>query len=106
MRIMTMLVTVLVLAGCVLAANYQAKLQTWVGKSEIELVESIGPPDSWYEVAGSKFISYNRQRGVTYIRTVGPMSAVGIPSWCKTTFQIRDSLVSSWQVQGNACRSR
>lgn len=56
----------LLLAGCATTANYEAKLNTWVGSNADMLVESWGPPDRSYALSdGSKVLEYDRSRMVS-----------------------------------------
>lgn len=111
------------LTGCATTANYEKILNTWVGASEVSLIRKWGPPQQSYETSGHKFIVYTRSSSVyipgiapTYTTTVvgktAYTSSVGgtpgqtIATNCKTTFEIADGKVLSWQWQGNDCKAR
>ena len=102
----------LLLAGCVdYVPTRQAELTQFVGKSEAQLVQSIGLPTRIYETGGSKFLAYDQVRTVV---------DAGSPGWgwgwgwgwfppavysygCETTFQVRDAVVQSFSFYGRGC---
>jgi hypothetical protein len=111
------------LAGCATTANYEKKLNSWVGFSELELVRSWGPPDASYEIGVSKYITWSKS-GSIYIPQTNPTmystiignqiftnayggsAAQNISLQCKTTFEIKNNYVVSWRWEGNSCKSK
>ena len=91
----------LVLAGCADVANYQANLQTWVGRSEQTLEATWGTPTS---------ITQNGNvRLLTYIRNDGTLVSGGYwgprvqSLFCTTTFSVVNGLIAQAQFEGNEC---
>ncbi len=55
----------LLFAGCATTANYEAKLQSWVGQPVDNLVASWGPPESSYTLTnGGRVLQYANQRNM------------------------------------------
>lgn len=111
------------LLGCVTTANYEAILQSWVGKPEIDLLHSWGPPSSVYESGGIKFLTYDKSSqayipgtapsyqstvvgNTVYTHSVGGSPGYAISQNCRTTFELSSGLVTSWRWDGNACKAR
>lgn len=111
---------ILLLSGCATTAKYEKILDSWVGVSEQELIESWGVPDSTYKVGNAKFLSYrysnqkilygsppmyvsNVHKGMIYTNTVGGTSDMVVSDWCKTTFTIENGKVVKWTFNGNSC---
>jgi hypothetical protein len=103
MKLLKMLVccVVLGLASCADVTNYQANLQTWVGRSEQSLEASWGTPTSITQNGGV--------RRVTYIRNDGTMVSGGYwgprvqSLFCTTTFSIVNGIIAQAQFEGNEC---
>lgn len=114
------------LAGCATTARYEAKLASWVGSPETDLIRSWGAPQQVYEAAnGSKFLTYSNSRQVyfrgtppTYTTTYDPdtrssttTSSGGIDPQlytmdCQTTFEVANGKVAGWSWKGNDCVSQ
>jgi hypothetical protein len=110
-------------AACASTEAYEAKLNTWLGKAEIALVEAWGPPDSFYEVGGKKYLTY-LSASTGYIPGTAPIyhsrivgdtvhthAHGGTPGAvytlsCKTIFTVEGGVIRDWRWQGNDCRSR
>ncbi|HCL3314561.1 TPA: hypothetical protein N2A14_002569 [Pseudomonas aeruginosa] len=120
MRHLLTLGAVLLLAGCATAAKYEASLNTYVGKPELDLVRDWGAPAQTYETGGSKFLMYSSRRTLVfpgtpptyttsysgyqaYTTTTGGTPPARIPMSCETTFEVIDGKVSSWTYKGNDC---
>lgn len=114
---------VALLAGCATVAQYDANMQTWLGKPEADLIRQWGAPDAAYETAGAKFLTYNKvqhsfspgtppsyQTSVIFGRVVttpvGGSPASASTSECKTTFEISAGVIAGYKFAGNACRAR
>ena len=113
----------LTLTACATTANYEKVLASWVGSSEDNLVRSWGPPDSVYEGAGSKYLTYMRASqgyvpgvaptyqsnvigNTVYTQAVGGSPGYTYNTRCKTVFELVGGTITSWRWEGNACRSR
>jgi hypothetical protein len=94
---------VLAIVGCADVANYQANLQTWVGRSEQSLEASWGAPTS---ITQNGYV-----RLLTYIRNDGTVVAGGYwgprvqSLFCTTTFSIVNNVIVQAQFEGNECVS-
>lgn len=112
-----------IVSGCATTANYEKKLNSWVGSGELDLIRRWGPPIQTYEASGRKFIVYNSSRNIllpgtapTYTTTFVGNTAYtkrvdGIPDQniglsCRTTFEIYAEKVVSWRHEGNDCKAR
>lgn len=111
------------LAACTTTENYEAKLNTWVGKSEKELVMSWGVPDKQYQLdAHTKMLSYVSHQNVVYpgtfspcvasvnrgmvVNSCGPEFPPTVESYhCETIFTLTDGKVTRWGHKGNNCRA-
>lgn len=88
------------LVGCATTANYEAKLQSWVGHSESELIASWGPPTNSYRSGNVTSLSYGGNNGAVFY------NGMMIPVSCTTTFTLTNNVITSWAWQGNSCKSR
>ena len=61
---LALMAIVALLASCATTAGYERILNSWVGREEIDLVRSWGPPLQAYETAGRKFLSYSSEKMV------------------------------------------
>lgn len=110
------------LSACATTAGYEKILGSWVGKAEVDLVRSWGPPVQAYEAGGKKFIVYSSRRNIyvpgtdptyqtqfigntAYTTAVGGSSATNISMSCMTTFELENSRIVSWSYRGNDCRA-
>lgn len=120
-KILTLL-AVLLLCACASQKKYEAMLDTWIGKSERELVETWGIPDKQYQLdAGTRMLAYVKRRTATYPgssvsscygniagRAVASTCIGGLPPetrtfHCETTFSLVDGRVARWGTSGNDC---
>lgn len=110
----------LVLIGCATTANYEKKLNTWVGATELELVRTWGVPEQVYETGGQKFLVYTSSRRIwiqgtppsytattigntTYKNRTGGSPDQEMELNCRTTFELENDKVISWNWKGNDC---
>lgn len=122
MKLVAIAILGLILTGCATSTpeKYNALLNTWLNKPEVELVSSWGAPDNVYQLATQKFISYYSQYNQYIPRTVyryQPFFTTGWPYFdpihdvsyqvisrvCKTTFTIEDNKITAWSHQGDGC---
>ena len=91
----------LALAGCADVANYQANLQTWVGRSEQTLEATWGAPTSITQNGNVRQVTYIRNDG-TFV--AGSYWGPRVQSlFCTTTFSIINGLITQAQFEGNEC---
>lgn len=112
----------LFLTACATTAGYERTLQSWIGKSETELVRQWGVPRGVYESGGIRFLTYSRSGqgyfpGVAptyqttmigrtaYTQPIGGMPPMVISRRCDTTFEVAGGVVTSWRWEGNACKA-
>lgn len=122
MRLVMAILAVVLLASCATVEKYEAKLQTWVGSAEERLIASWGPPDSFYESGGTRYLTYAKSRTVVTAGTAPTTNAYVVGSQvftsttpgspgsvrqrsCKTTFIVKNSVITDWQHKGNDCKS-
>lgn len=111
------------LVSCTNTKNYEANLDTWIGKSEKELVTAWGIPDKQYQLdQNTKMISYISRdtavypgspstcfgtvSGNTVVSNCGGSFPPTIQSYyCETIFTLDNGRISRWGHKGNNCRS-
>lgn len=122
-RMLACICFLLMLSACATATreNYDVMLNSWVGKSERELVLIWGVPDKQYDLdAGTRLLSYVSRRSVYYPGSYPICSGRGSidPIWgcsdgftphisflsCETTFTLVSGKVAQWRHEGNNCR--
>lgn len=109
--------------ACATTEKYEAKLASWVGKSEKSLVQAWGAPDSVYELSrDEKILTYQSARNVffpgsapsyqtnfvgntAYTNAYGGSPSMNVSMSCKTSFTIEKKKVISWSWKGNDCRA-
>jgi hypothetical protein len=114
----------LILAGCATTAKYEKVLATWVGSPEPNLIRSWGPPQQVYDAGdGVKYLTYVSSRNVfipgssptystqyigntAYTNSYGGSPAQNIAMSCKTSFEVKNGIITSWRYEGNDCTSR
>lgn len=105
---------VLALSGCVSGlAQRQAFLNQFVGRPEHELIQVLGVPDRTYQVDEVKYVGYQEQQVEIlpsppfgpwwHYRWSGMFGPEIINLTCETTFVVRDGVVKSYTLRGNAC---
>lgn len=120
--IFALLLVMSFLAGCATTANFEKKLNGYLGKTESQLVAEEGIPQGSYEADGVRFLTYSRSEfgyipgqppvttttyigGKAYTNTSGGTQAIPYAYSCTVTFTIVNKLITSWKHSGNACKS-
>lgn len=113
----------LALSACATGPNLNDRLAAYVGKSELELVSTLGVPTSNYETGGQRFLKYEEQRTVAlpngyagpfygrfgrgfygrYGGFGGGFSTTYAPVQCDVTFALREGRVSGYTYRGQGC---
>jgi len=121
-KFLVSLILVLTLNGCATKSNYIAELDTWIGLTEDQLVNSWGPPNGLYNKPdGGKILTFiwsgsyslpgypntssSTSMGVT--TTVTTVTNTIIQTGCQTNFYFSpDGIITTWNFQGNSCVSK
>ncbi len=115
-----LILSAITLSACATRANYDAALQTWVGKHSDQLVDAWGPPDSVYERSDkTNLLTYHSRQIVPHPYGYGGMShhrglgfgfyhdfndPVTETRFCKTTFGVnRRNIITHYQYSGDSC---
>ncbi len=102
-------------AGCATGPTLEQRLLPFVGRSEGDLVASLGVPERTYEVEGRKFLTFEDRRSFIvagdpflyrgYSRFGPYFSPPGyIARTCEITFAVRGGRVESFSFRGDGCR--
>lgn len=115
-----MLLCALVATGCA-APGYKGQLQSWIGRSNAELVDAWGEPgDVLVDKEGRNVFVYatvrTETRGGSKMSTTDPITGQPVtvtkPArvetyWCKTSFTLgEDERVVAFDYEGNDCERR
>jgi len=108
----------MVLGGCATynpGQNLSNTMQSWVGSSEENLVQSWGIPANSYIAGNTKFITYSHRNTQYTTRTINPIvcNQYSCPKsydrttqnnyGCDMTFSIVNGVVTRWTWKGNSC---
>lgn len=91
MKKYALLATALILPACVSSPDYEETLQTWVGASQITLI------DTWGNPAAVNYIAPHQELW-TYFQD-SPSGA----EFCRTTFTITNGIVNDFSFEGYKC---
>lgn len=97
-------------------------LNSLVGRSADELIQSAGPPASTYTTATATYLTYSASRtsiipGIDptyhtqiinndiYTNSYGGTPPMAFNFSCRTTFTIKSNIVYTWRQEGNACQA-
>lgn len=91
---------ILLLSGCATESGYKRIVDSWMGSSKDNLIDTWGVPTNNYKA--DKHTEY-----FSYIDTsISSDGSGNIYNWkCETTFTITDDVVTSWKYKGNKCRA-
>ncbi|WP_426959307.1 hypothetical protein [Muricoccus radiodurans] len=111
-----LLLAPLLLAACATGPTLPERLATYVGRSEAELVGSLGVPVRTYDAGGQRFLQFEERRNVampgdTFLYGRGLYGArawVGspaayVPVQCDLTFALRAGRVEGFSYRGDGC---
>lgn len=119
-KILALLVA-MVLAGCGTTEQFDRNLDSYIGKSDSNLMLALGPPQqSGVGDDGVKFLAYSWNRNVTipgtaptYTTTcygynctstpIGGTSAYNVNLNCRVIFAVHEGIVRAWRRSGNNC---
>jgi hypothetical protein len=104
------------LAACTPAPPLEARLQPWIGRSEVDLVAAFGVPSRTYQVDQLKFLQFEQRRtqfvpgDYPFYRPFGRFGPIGgypptiVVIGCDVTFALRQGVVDSFSFRGDGCR--
>lgn len=111
-----LLLPLLALSACAIGPSIDERLSAFVGRSELELVSTLGAPSRSYDTGGQRFLSYEEQRTVAvpggfvggpwgYRRGLygGFSTTAYAPVQCDVTFGLREGRVVSYTYRGEGC---
>ena len=113
-RLLIAALAALALTACATRAGFDARQSTLIGRSEADLVATLGVPVRTYEAEGRRFLQYEERRLVTYPGSPGFYGRYGrylgggfAPSVesrsCDVTFEVRAGRVIGFNARGNDC---
>ena len=113
-KILAILVLGLLISGCATKSGYKTLLESWLGKTENQLVSSWGYPiGSYVKEDGTKIITYQSSGSYTLPGETVIDSMTGFPTntagqtvltKCTTRFRISTSgKILGASAQGNSC---
>jgi len=124
MRPFLALLPLLGLAACAVGPTLDERLATYVGRTELELVSTLGVPTRSYETGGQKFLQYEENRTVPFTSgfASGPVGYGGYgrgfyggglyggfaattyaPVQCDVTFALQEGRVIRSTYRGQGC---
>ncbi len=95
-RFLWIFLIIALLSSCYSRRGHRIADDSFVGMSEEELVTTIGPPDSYYEMGKEKYLIYNKNGSQYYAGSYIPMT-------CKLTFVFYRGVLDNWHYEGNMC---
>jgi hypothetical protein len=110
-------ITLLFISGCKTTTGYKQIMQTWQGATELELIRTIGAPNSTHTSNGIKFLVYDRSYttkksyyssydfdnygGSGYSYPIG-----GDTYSCITTYELENGIITNIKWVGNNCKAK
>lgn len=120
-----LLLPALALSACAARPSLSERLSAYVGRSELDLVSSLGVPTRSYETGGQRFLAYEEQSTVALPGGIaggpfyGPIGApfgrgyyggayagfgtAYAPVQCDVTFALREGRVAAFTYRGQGC---
>ncbi|WP_458094105.1 hypothetical protein [Roseomonas sp. WA12] len=115
-----LLLPLLALSACAVGPTINERLSTFVGRSELDLVSTLGVPTRSYETGGQKFLQYEESRTVAlpggfaggawgpygrgfYGGFGGFGATTYAPVQCDVTFALQGGRVSAYTFRGQGC---
>jgi hypothetical protein len=93
--------------ACATTRNYEETLNSWKGRPEASLVESLGTPADIFNSNGHRFLVYQDSQ----ITALEPMRNHSSGShdyskalFCTTVFDVVEGHVVEWAIKGNNCK--
>lgn len=96
------------LSGCATKKGYEKVLNTWIGKTETEMVEKMGPPNGTYQLPKQKVLTYSYSTIASttiYSPQLATAATVSSESGCRTHFFIANDVVVKWLYFGSECKA-
>ncbi len=116
------LISLLLLLGCRSERQFQQAAESWIGRSEGELIQSLGVPDRSHKYGASTYLEYHYGSSVEmpglppaytatvigdsiYVDSIPGSPAYTVSEHCALTFQMRAGKVYDYSYRGNGCRA-
>ena len=64
MKKLFLIFSVVMLSSCYTKQEHQEMLQSWVGHDKAKIIDVWGPPTSYYEADGAKYLTWSNSSGV------------------------------------------
>ena len=103
----------LVIISCATTGKYDEGLQSWVGKSESDLISQIGIPTAYVELSsGRKILEYYHSAGTRLVCNISftgscNNGATVVEDYCDTRYTTdKNGIIIKWSHSGNKCKSR
>lgn len=114
MRSRVLLLLPLVLGACAVGPTLDQRMAAFIGRSEGDLVASLGVPVRSYETEGRRFLQFERRSTVSVAQPdpffYGPWRYrpwMAPPAYaevqCDITFALREQRVESFVLNGQGC---
>lgn len=120
LRTIAVFILVFALAGCATEAGYQRVLNSWMGSSDVSLIQAWGPPQQSYETSGHTFLVYTTNGNAyfpgtqptyqttfvgntAYTNSYGGSPGFNVSYSCSTTFEVVQGQIVNWRYKGNNC---
>ena len=108
------LVLLIGIPACHTAQPYPEMLQTWIGKSEADLVATWGAPADMQTIAPNKQIFVYITEKQTFVPgevpvgnlaydTTGEVMGQSYDYYCTTTFTTYNDIITNYSYQGDGC---
>ena len=111
------LISLVLLTGCVTKQEHENTLSSWYGSTEEELVASCGVPTSFYELDGKRYLTYSNSSQAmipgtpsytTYdyfgnAYTSGGSAPYLVTSNCTITMVVEEGVINEWRYEGDSC---
>ena len=97
------LIAILSLCACASEKAYVEYINSFIGYTKDDVLETFGLPDEDYKANGKEFLTYKQNLGnYVYVNQYG---LGGTESYyCNTTYILEKGKVASFKYSGNACK--
>ena len=111
MKYIILTLLTIILSSCATQIELENSLESWVGSSELDLIDAWGPPTRHYATDDLKYLTWDNRTqyvipggsydyGNGYVHNT-PAMLENLN--CDVTMIIKDKRISSWRYEGNNC---